>query len=258
MKVMSDAPGPVSPTSGRAVSFGTGSGMKRGLSSVRKSAARAASAYTPSFPALPSYSRSTASSDSARSSPLALSLPPSGFSKTRQNTISPVPASTAFTVQDIQTTHRLLTEQWDRQCYRLNKYLERNWCLLHDIAQDAEDEPDEKFERPESAGSLGKVLEQVKFDTTPRNEKDGYFDSPIQEEGGPPPIPTTINVGTVGDEKHSMSFKQFILEGAPDTPDVLTPEEHDEVNEHRRQLWLDTNVSASDEPPTPTQGGFTA
>lgn len=253
MKVMSDAQSPVSPTIGRTATFGSGSGMKRGFSSVRKSAARAASAYTPSFPALPSYSRSTSSPESARSSPLSLSLPPS---KSRQGSVSPVPASTAFTVQDIQTTHRLLTEQWDRQCYRLDKYLERNWCLLHGVPLNPEDELDERFERPESAGSLAKVLQQVKFDTTPRAEKDVYFDSPVQDGSVPPPIPTTVNVGAVGTEKHPMSFKQFILESAPDTPDVLTPEELDDVNERRRQLWLDTNVSAPDEPPTPTQGGF--
>ena len=266
MKVMSDTQPPVSPTTTRAVSFGTnpGSNMKRGLSSVRKSAARAASAvYTPSFPALPSYTRSTSSPDGARSSPLSLNLPRPSSNASRQSSISPAPASTAFTVQDIQTTHRLLTEQWDRQCYRLDKYLERNWCLLNGISLTSEEELDEKFERPESSGSLGKVLEQVKFDTTPRAEKDVYFDSP-QDEGPSPPLPvpaSAISVGSVpvGDDKHPMSFKQFILESAPDTPEIMTPDEGT-FADRRRTLRLETELAGMgvDEPPTPTQGGFTA
>ncbi|QIW99541.1 hypothetical protein AMS68_005059 [Peltaster fructicola] len=169
----------------------THSPVKRGLASVRKSAQRTASAYTPSFPALQSYSR-------AASNP----LPPVPTQvRSRQGSDSGlIPSSLVFTVQDIQTTQRLLTEQWDRQCYRLARYLERNWCLLNNIPVPMEVE-DEKFERPESAGSLVKMLEQVKFDTTPRAEKDAYFEATEQH----PKLEQKTN------GKSELSFKQFVL-----------------------------------------------
>lgn len=50
---------------------------------------------------------------------------------------------------------------------------------------------DEKFERPESAGSLSKMLEQVKYDTTPRAEKSLYFDSPLTVPAVDEPNPGT-------------------------------------------------------------------
>ena len=251
MKAMSDLESPVSPRSptSRTASFGNASGVRRGLTSVRRSAQRAASAYTPSFPALPSYSRTSSSPDNSRtSSPLTHSTP--AFQRSRQNSQqSSLTASTAssvsFTIQDIQTTHRLLTEQWDRQCYRLAQYLERNWCLLYDIPVDMQIE-DEKFERPESVGSLSKVLEQVKSDTTPRHEKDIYFDSSTQE-----PMPPTdpLKAMTLADEKAQSSFKHFILESGPDTPDAV---------DSSKQLRIDTNLDHLEEPKTPTQNVFTA
>ncbi|EME81913.1 uncharacterized protein MYCFIDRAFT_10355, partial [Pseudocercospora fijiensis CIRAD86] len=87
-----------------------------------------------------------------------------GFASVRKSTQRATSGS--FTIQDVQTTHRLLTEQWDRQCYRLEQYLNRNWSLLNNIPVNMEIE-DEKFERPGSVGSIGKMLEQVKYDTTP-------------------------------------------------------------------------------------------
>lgn len=97
---------------------------------------------------------------------------------------------------------------------------------------------DEKFERPESVGSIGKVLEQVKSDTTPRVEKDTYFD---RTDEAPPPLPTAT-------EKQPMSFKQFIIETGPASPDVSM----DEMEQRTKQLRIDTSFDY-EEPKTPTQ-----
>ncbi|EMC97381.1 hypothetical protein BAUCODRAFT_44046, partial [Baudoinia panamericana UAMH 10762] len=112
--------------------------------------------------------KSMSETDWPPSSPLALTTT---LSRVRQNSqsLSPVNSQVAFTPQDIHTTHRLLTEQWDRQCYRLAQYLDRNWCLLQGIPANRIEE--EQFERPSSVGSIGKLLEQIKIDTTPRAEK---------------------------------------------------------------------------------------
>ena len=255
MKMMSDLDPtmpPRSPPTSRAPSLGSSastsstSGMKRGLASVRRTAARTASAYTPSFPALPSYSRSTPSPDSRTSSPLTLTMSMSS-TRSRQNTQSPIAAPMSFTVQDVQTTHRLLAEHWDRQCYRLSQYLDRNWCLMNDIPVNMEIE-DEKFERPQSVGSIGKVLAQVKYDTTPRAEKDLYFDSPMEPTLEPNQIDRTPPEMS---EKHSMSFKQFILDSGPTSPDL-----EEVTNDMKKQLRLETNFDRVDEPKTPTQGAF--
>ncbi|KAK1090701.1 hypothetical protein LTR48_007784, partial [Friedmanniomyces endolithicus] len=177
MKSMSDADSPATPRSPQfstpSASDGT-SVMKRGFANVRRTA-RSASAYAPSFPALPSQNRSTSSSHAKPPSPYTTTSQPS--TKTRQNPQSPMTAPVSFTTQDIQTTHRLLTEQWDRQCYRLAQYLDRNWCLLNGMPVQMQIE-DEAYERPSSVGSIGKMLEAVKSETTPRNEKALYFDSP--------------------------------------------------------------------------------
>ena len=106
---------------------------------------------------------------------------------------------------------------------------------------------DEKFERPESVGSIGKILEQAKSSTTPRNEKEAYFDSP--QEGQPPP--NALNAGTVGDVKHPVSFKQFILESGRNTPEPV-----DDLEARSKQLRIDTTFEHSEEPKTPTQRAF--
>ena len=246
MKGMSEAESPASPCSptySKPSQLGSNSAMRRGFASVRRTAARSASAYTPSFPALPSYSRSTSSSHNSRaSSPLTLTM---STPRTRQSTQSPVAAPVSFTVQDIQTTHRLLTEQWDRQCFRLGQYLDRNWCLLNDVPVDMTVE-DEKFERPESVGSLGKVLEQVKFDTTPRAEKELYFDQPQEAT---PPHDAHDSAGPL-DEKQAMSFKHFILDSGPATPESI------DGDNHLKQLRLDTHPENLEEPSTPTRHNF--
>ena len=236
MKGMTD-PDPVpNPSAMRSATFTATSGMKKGFTSVRRSAARAAS-YTPSFPAL---------SASRTRSPSSGAISPPGFhrpNRTRTDSLSTLSSPLSFTVQDIQTTHRLLAEQWDRQCVRLTKYLERNWNIMNNIPVDLEVD-DEKFERPDSVGSLGKVLEKVKADTTPRYERDAYFDSTPDEQ---PPTPRDGT--TNADEKRTMSFKQFIVGDGPETPNPV-----DELTMTSKQLRIDG--SSTDEPNTPTQNYF--
>ncbi|KAM0719175.1 hypothetical protein Q7P37_005080 [Cladosporium fusiforme] len=235
MKAMEyDTALPASPV--KASRFNTSSfAMKRGLASVRRTAQRA-SVYSPSFPALP---RSQSNLKLDRNS-VSSSMPPP---RSRQAShTGPVPATpTSFTMQDIQTTHRLLTEQWDRQCYRLAQYLDRNWCVLHGLPVTME-LPDEKFERPASVGSLGKVLAQVKYDTTPRAERAMYFDDETTSAQAHPRSPSScsshrqssvadspLNSGAEGQHKTrpqiqpaQNSFKHFLLDASPDVEDELS------------------------------------
>ncbi len=250
MKGMTDPEASPPTTHGKAVSYGSAAGMRRGLSTVRKTAARAASAYTPSFPALPSHNRTPSSSSPSNSSSFSLNLP---TTRSKQASQAPVAAPAHFTVQDIQTTHRLLSEQWDRQHYRLSQYLERNWCLLNNMPVNMEVE-DEKFERLQS---VGKVLEQVKSETTPKAEKDTYFNDPDPMPQHPPLQPQARSSALsspppMSEIKSGVSFKQFLLDGSgPGTPESLT-----ELEMGARQLRVDTNLESED-PKTPTQPFFT-
>ncbi len=238
MKGMADiVESPTSPQQPKSASFSSSAGMKRGFSTVGRKAVRAASAYTPSLPALPSHTR-TNSSDRHFS----LNMPASRSKQAAH------PPQVAFTIQDIQTTHRLLTEQWDRQCFRLAQYLERNWCLLNDMPVNMEVE-DEKLERPQS---VGKVLEAVKKETTPRAEKDVYFDDPPPEMPAHLPL-KSMSTGSLNEEKHNVSFKQFIFDSGPTTPESVS-----ELEARAKKLLLDTNLTDQDEPKTPTQQVFTA
>lgn len=153
-------------------------------------------------------------------------------------------------MQDIQTTHRLLTEQWDRQCYRLEQYLQRNWCLLNGMPVEMQIE-DEAYERPSSVGSMTKMLERVKNDTTPRNEKPLYFDDSPQNLHAPAGAFAETPARLAVPESKGMSFKQFILESEPGTPDT------DEMTASMKQLRVETSLDHMDEPRTPTQAGFT-
>lgn len=249
MKVMADLDSPGSPTHSKTGSFSSANAVRRGFATVKKTAQRTASAHTPSSRASPAHSGRSASSPHHRNgSPLSLTLPPM---RAKQHSPTPSMSSTppsGFTVQDVQTTHLLLTEQWDRQCNRLDQYLNRNWCLLNDVPYDTEFE-DEHAQRPSSVGSIGKMLEQVKYDTTPKAERDHYFDSP--QDTNVPDLPThpLQPTNSAEGEKRSMSFKHFILESGPQTPG----DEYD-VDGSMRQMRLDNNF---EEPRTPTQQAFT-
>ena len=254
MKVMSDPDLSNSLTSSKTYMQGA-SAVRRGFASVRKTAQRSASVYTPSFPALPSYRRTSFSPDSGNSSPPAPILSHPRVRQNSQSAVAVAPSS-SFTVQDIQMTHRLLAEQWDRQCYRLGQYLERNWCLLNGIPCNMEVE-DEKFERPESVGSIGKMLEQVKIDRTPRAEKKGYFNSPptVQE---PPADPSFALQTTTpwDDEKHWLSVSQSALGGSTD--DRTSDSETSSLESGTQQLRIETKLDRFEGPRTPTQKAFSA
>lgn len=72
--------------------------------------------------------------------------------------------------QDIKAALGLVDESWDRQIYRLEQYLQRNYNIAHGIPT-AMEVDDEEFERPDTATSLRRVIEKVKYDSTPTMEK---------------------------------------------------------------------------------------
>lgn len=269
MKMMSDFDPPRSPVALKASPFAGASAVRKGFANVRKTTSRA-SQYTPSFPALPYSGRSSGSPDRRNSSsPMSLQLPTSKkASRSPSSGHSPSGSTSgfsAFTVQDIQTTQRLLTEQWDRQCYRLEQYLNRNWCLLNNVPVDMEIE-DEKFERPSSVGSIGKMLEQVKYDTTPKADLDlrrEYFEStqvdggaetPSRKTSGPPQLSPV-------EDKHGVSFKHFLLGDSPPTSSSAVDDGEDAefraISGNMGQHRVTTGLSGASEPRTPTQMSFT-
>ena len=73
--------------------------------------------------------------------------------------------------QDIKAALSLVDESWERQEYRLQQYLERNYNLANGIPTPL-DVGDEEFERPDTATSLGRLVEKVQIDSTPTAEKD--------------------------------------------------------------------------------------
>lgn len=83
--------------------------------------------------------------------------------------------------QDIHAALGLVHESWERQEYRLQQYLQRNFNIAHGIPTALEVD-DEEFERPDTAQSLGQIIEQVKFESTPTVEKDAQLGS----HGGKP------------------------------------------------------------------------
>jgi len=224
--------------------------MKRGLASVRRSAQRASSVYTPSLPR------------PQRPGQNAMSPPPRSRQAPHTGPVAAA-APSAFSVQDIQTTQQMLSDQWDRQCYRLAQYLDRNWCLLNAIPTNMNIlDPDEKFGRPGSSGSLGRMLADVKYDETPRAERTTYFDEPatFQVGGTRSPSPSSRQPsisadsplmpeqkrGTLKPGAAHGSFKQFILDSSPDVDSEL-------AGELTQVRTYDGPESMDDEPNTPRQ-----
>jgi len=209
------------------VSKGPTFGVRRGLASVKRNVTRSSSAYTPSFPSLPSSSSNRHVSLPLSSSPLS--------SKTRLAPSSgPVAAPLPqLSEQDIQAALRLVSESWDRQQYRLQQYLDRNWCLLNGIPTNMEIE-EEDFERP-SSDSLSKVLEKVKIESTPTAEKELDFgtmhnllrssdaaegrnssvsEASVVRSPEAPSLPLPVS-GAVGE-----SFKDFLLSSTSESPEL--------------------------------------
>jgi hypothetical protein len=73
--------------------------------------------------------------------------------------------------QDIKAALGLVDESWARQEYRLQQYLLRNYNIAHGIPTTM-DVDEEDFERPDTATSLGRIIERVKIESTPTIEKD--------------------------------------------------------------------------------------
>ncbi|KAF1957362.1 leucine rich repeat protein [Byssothecium circinans] len=83
--------------------------------------------------------------------------------------------------QDIKAALTLVDESWERQEYRLQQYLQRNYNLANNIPTTM-DVDDEEFERPDTATSLGKLVERVTLDTTPTAEKELELGAPVVHE----------------------------------------------------------------------------
>jgi hypothetical protein len=132
----------------------------------------------------------------------------------------------------------LVTESWDRQQYRLQQYLNRNFCYLHGLPTTMEIE-EEAFERANSVGNLAQLIEKVKLDSTPTAEKnldftmDGYElpglhvvgsddDTHEQQEVKlrfPPRLQLRHDIDK--QDQPSVSFKQYLLGGH----DMSSPED---------------------------------
>jgi hypothetical protein len=81
--------------------------------------------------------------------------------------------------QDIKAALGLVDESWERQEYRLQQYLQRNYNIANGIST-ALDVDDEEFERPDTATSLSRIVERVKFESTPTVEKDLQLGGPTE------------------------------------------------------------------------------
>ncbi|KAL9076879.1 MAG: hypothetical protein Q9157_003514 [Trypethelium eluteriae] len=161
-----------------------------------------------------------------------------------------VPQPQQLSDQDIKAALRLVDESWERQQWRLNQYLSRNFDIFSGKDVDL-DIPEEDFERPSSVASLGKLLEEVKTDTTPTLEKD-------------------LDLGTEAShlaQEEEQSRRKGIIEELEKETGIST-----ETNAHPRQdsrfhgtRLLNINLGFNDstgsfmddEPRTPTQKEFT-
>jgi len=149
-------------------------GMMKGLAGVKRSFVRSTSAQLPTFPSLTPV-RGSHVSPTNRSD----SLP-----KNRSSTMYTLAngSSAQLSEQDIMAALRLVAESWDRQQYRLQQYLQRNWSLLHgiDVPMDIQEE---EFERPISVMSLNNVIDKVKIDSTPTIERLTMDFQPLEISG---------------------------------------------------------------------------
>jgi hypothetical protein len=81
------------------------------------------------------------------------------------------PHPSGLSDQDIKAALGLVDESWARQDYRLQQYLQRNHNIANGIPTTL-DVDEEDFERPDTATSLGRIIEKVRFESTPTAEKD--------------------------------------------------------------------------------------
>ncbi|KAI0591916.1 Leucine rich repeat protein [Pyrenophora tritici-repentis] len=105
--------------------------------------------------------------------------------------------------QDIKAALGLVDESWGRQEYRLQQYLQRNHNIANGIPTTM-DVDEEEFERPDTANSLGKILERVKMESTPTAEKDIQLGGFAPQQG---PLGTEVDYDVTTLEKElEMSF----------------------------------------------------
>ncbi|KAF2868432.1 leucine rich repeat protein-like protein [Massariosphaeria phaeospora] len=99
--------------------------------------------------------------------------------------------------QDIKAALCLVDESWGRQEYRLQQYLQRNYNIANGIPTTM-DVDDEEFERPDTASSLSRIVEKIKFESTPTVEKDLQLGSAAQ--------PVELEAETPMEKPLEMSF----------------------------------------------------
>ncbi|KAF2755947.1 leucine rich repeat protein-like protein [Pseudovirgaria hyperparasitica] len=97
------------------------------------------------------------------------------------------PGPSSLSDQDIKAALALVDESWDRQVYRLRLYLQRNIDIANGVPTNLEID-EEDFERPDTGtGSISKMIEQAKIDSTPTLEKQisfsAYLDTTMPSSG---------------------------------------------------------------------------
>lgn len=79
--------------------------------------------------------------------------------------------------QDIKAALSLVDESWAIQEHRLQQYLQRNYGIANGIPMMIE-VGEEEYERPDTATSLGKIVEKVTIESTPTIEKNAQLGGP--------------------------------------------------------------------------------
>ena len=105
------------------------------------------------------------------------------FEKHRQSHQRVTSASSAgsYTDHDVNTALTAIDERWNAQVSRLQKYLYRNYCLANGIPWQEEIRRDSQDRRPDTSGSLQKMLDKVMLTHSPSKERKGSTDKPRQQ-----------------------------------------------------------------------------
>lgn len=109
--------------------------------------------------------------------------------------------------QDIKAALNLVDESWARQEYRLQQYLQRNVNIANGVATALEVD-DEEFERPDTASSLGRIIEKVKFESTPTAEKDLQLGHPVVSELDGTPLGTPLEKESSLEKEIEMVYRE--------------------------------------------------
>lgn len=93
-------------------------------------------------------------------------------------------SQSSFTNHDIVAAIASLNEKWDQQVTRLQTYLQRNYRLANGLPWDEQNMSIE-VDRPDTAESLGTMLERVQLDRTPTLERsETFLDKKLRERTG--------------------------------------------------------------------------